>query len=318
MKSVLSIQSHVAHGYVGGKAAVFPLQTQGWEVDNVNTVNFSNHTGYGTYKGSPISSADLSSIFHGLDAIQVQYDAVLSGYIPNAELIDEVARYVKRVKSHKPKTVYLFDPVMGDQGFLYVSESCVARYRQLLSEHIIDIITPNQFELELLCGFKISSNDDLRSAVRMLHDEYHIKYVVISSLDGGADHLRCAVSAYNDPAINEFQIPIIKSYFTGVGDLFSALLLDKFYTYIENDDTSIHTLSAAVNTALTITQKVLILTHELGVKAFAKAEGYSIDQPVGIINDAATMKYFELKVIQAKDFYSIKDGTFKCYSVHPR
>ncbi|KAF8825548.1 hypothetical protein HHX47_DHR6000288 [Lentinula edodes] len=42
---VLSIQSHVAFGYVGGKAAAFPLQCLGYDVDLVNTVNFSNHAG---------------------------------------------------------------------------------------------------------------------------------------------------------------------------------------------------------------------------------------------------------------------------------
>ena len=30
---ILSIQSHVAFGYVGGKAAVFPLQCLGYDVD---------------------------------------------------------------------------------------------------------------------------------------------------------------------------------------------------------------------------------------------------------------------------------------------
>lgn len=30
---ILSIQSHVAFGYVGGKAAVFPLQLLGYDVD---------------------------------------------------------------------------------------------------------------------------------------------------------------------------------------------------------------------------------------------------------------------------------------------
>lgn len=30
---VLSIQSHVVFGYVGGKAAVFPLQCLGYDVD---------------------------------------------------------------------------------------------------------------------------------------------------------------------------------------------------------------------------------------------------------------------------------------------
>jgi pyridoxine kinase len=35
---VLSIQSSVVHGYVGNKAAVFPLQLLGFDVDPVFTV----------------------------------------------------------------------------------------------------------------------------------------------------------------------------------------------------------------------------------------------------------------------------------------
>eukprot|EP01052_Picozoa_sp_SAG31_P012170 SAG31_NODE_705_length_12695_cov_3.147007_8_plen_118_part_00 len=42
---VLSVQSHVVHGYVGNKSAVFPLQLLGMEVDPINSVQFSNHTG---------------------------------------------------------------------------------------------------------------------------------------------------------------------------------------------------------------------------------------------------------------------------------
>ena len=42
---VLSIQSHVVHGYVGNKCAVLPLQLHGFDVDPINSVQFSNHTG---------------------------------------------------------------------------------------------------------------------------------------------------------------------------------------------------------------------------------------------------------------------------------
>ena len=61
-RRVLSIQSHVVSGYVGNKSAAFPLQVQilnicsfilikyfqllGFEVDTINSVQFSNHTGY--------------------------------------------------------------------------------------------------------------------------------------------------------------------------------------------------------------------------------------------------------------------------------
>ena len=36
---ILSIQSHVAYGYVGGKAAVFPLQCLGYDVDVSGTAD---------------------------------------------------------------------------------------------------------------------------------------------------------------------------------------------------------------------------------------------------------------------------------------
>ena len=68
LRRVLSVQSHVVHGYVGNKAATFPLQVSygllpfgsspltvfsifgslkvlGYDVDVLNSVQYSNHTG---------------------------------------------------------------------------------------------------------------------------------------------------------------------------------------------------------------------------------------------------------------------------------
>lgn len=42
---LFSIQSHVVRGYVGNKCSVFTLQLLGFDVDPVNSVQFSNHTG---------------------------------------------------------------------------------------------------------------------------------------------------------------------------------------------------------------------------------------------------------------------------------
>src|SRR5258708_13875150 len=49
--NILSVQSAVAFGHVGNSAAVFPLQRLGFEVWPVNTVAFSNHPGYGSWRG---------------------------------------------------------------------------------------------------------------------------------------------------------------------------------------------------------------------------------------------------------------------------
>ena len=51
-KAIISIQSEVVTGHVGNAAAVFPMQRLGAEVWAINTVQFSNHTGYGVWRGS--------------------------------------------------------------------------------------------------------------------------------------------------------------------------------------------------------------------------------------------------------------------------
>ena len=56
---ILSIQSSVAYGHVGNSAAVFPLQRLGHEVWPVLTVHFSNHTGYGAWRGPLLAPDDV-------------------------------------------------------------------------------------------------------------------------------------------------------------------------------------------------------------------------------------------------------------------
>ena len=63
---LLSIQSSVAFGHVGNSAAVFPLQRLGIEVWPVNTVEFSNHTGYGSWKGPVLAASDVADILEGI------------------------------------------------------------------------------------------------------------------------------------------------------------------------------------------------------------------------------------------------------------
>ncbi|XP_015670221.1 pyridoxal kinase, partial [Protobothrops mucrosquamatus] len=79
---VLSIQSHVVRGYVGNKAATFPLQVLGFEIDTVNSVQFSNHTGYDHWKGQVLNSNELHELYEGLKLNNVNhYDYVLTGKV---------------------------------------------------------------------------------------------------------------------------------------------------------------------------------------------------------------------------------------------
>lgn len=323
MKSVLSVQSHVVHGYVGGKAATFPLQYLGWDVDNINTVNFSNHTGYGQVKGSSLQEDDMKALFEGLLNISCSYDAVILGYIPTPGLIDILAENISLMKEKNPDLIYICDTVMGDQGHLYVDDMCVKAYKNLLARGIVDIITPNQFELELLCGFTIHSVESLRKALNYIHSEYDVKHVVISSLAGSLplsdenpDSIYCAVSTKHSKAFDVFKIPEIKSYFTGVGDLFTALLLDKFTQSSGN-------VSFAVSQVLNIMSHVLKLTHTSGLQDFCRYKGINYDPEKNNdvliqskINDGSSMRFFELRVVEARQFYEFTDsGDFKLFSI---
>ncbi|KAB0363156.1 hypothetical protein FD754_007312, partial [Muntiacus muntjak] len=113
---VLSIQSHVVRGYVGNRAATFPLQVLGFEVDAVNSVQFSNHTGYSHWKGQVLNSGELQELYDGLKLNSVnQYDYVLTGYTRDKSFLAMVVDIVQELKQQNPRLVYVCDPVMGDQ-----------------------------------------------------------------------------------------------------------------------------------------------------------------------------------------------------------
>lgn len=254
-KSVLTISSHVIHGYVGNKAIIFPLQIKGWEVDNLNTVNYSNHTGYGIFKGSVISNELLKKL---LDSPSTSF--LITGYLPNSTVVNQLKTYLQN--NHR---IYLLDPILGDEGQLYVDPSCVDLYRQLLEEVKIDIITPNHFELELLTDSKIGDHDQLVLAIDKLKQK--IKFVVITSYQVG-DFIYCLVAAQGNDNIKGFKIPIIDGYFTGVGDLFTALLIDRLYEQYYKDPQNndpLESLCKAVNQVLSIMEKVLHHTYDKGL-----------------------------------------------------
>jgi len=156
---VLSIQSAVAYGHVGNSAAVFPLQRIGVEVIPVPTVNFSNHTGYGAWRGPLIPPADVADILLGVQERGVfpQIDAVLSGYQGGVGIGDVIVDAVRRVKAANPAALYACDPVMGNakSGCFVAPE-----IPDLLRDRVVpvaDIITPNQFELGYLTGTEPAS-----------------------------------------------------------------------------------------------------------------------------------------------------------------
>ncbi|XP_020776039.1 pyridoxal kinase-like [Boleophthalmus pectinirostris] len=232
---VLSIQSHVVRGYVGNKSATFPLQVLGFEVDSINSVQFSNHTGYDHWKGQVLTAEELNVLYEGIKLNNVNhYDYILTGYSRDTSFLETVVDIIKELKRTNPKLVYVCDPVMGDQGAMYVPENLLPVYRDKVVP-LADILTPNQFEAEILTGRKIYSVEDAIEVMDLLH-KMGPETVVLTSTDlpstQGDQYLVALGSqkTVKSDGTNTTEkicidIPKVDAVFVGTGDLFAAMLL---------------------------------------------------------------------------------------------
>ena len=170
MKTVLSIQSHVAYGYVGNRAAVFPLQRLGIDAIAVNTVQFSNHTGYGAWTGQVFTAEHIADVIDGIDARGAlpTCDAVLSGYMGDVGLGQVIVETAARVKLANPQALYCCDPVMGDVGRGFFVRRGLPEFIKAHAVPAADLMTPNQFELEFLTDRTVATLDDALSATAAL------------------------------------------------------------------------------------------------------------------------------------------------------
>jgi len=173
---VLSIQSHVVYGHAGNSAAVFPLQRLGREVWAVNTVEFSNHTGYKAWRGEALPPSLVAALILGLEERDVlkNCEAVLSGYLGDPATGRAIINAVKKVRSRAPGAIYCCDPVMGDLGLgFYVKPGIPEIFRNEVIP-LADIITPNLFELCALAGMDAPAAnaitmEEVLDAVKRLH-----------------------------------------------------------------------------------------------------------------------------------------------------
>jgi pyridoxine kinase len=242
--AILSIQSHVVYGYAGNTAAVFPMQRLGHEVWAINTVEFSNHTGYGSWKGKFLGGDLVEELVAGLEGRGVlpRCEAVLSGYMGDAAVGCAITGAVKKVRSAAPKALYCCDPVMGDlsRGF-YVKPDIPDIFKNELVP-LADIITPNQFELEALTGIDTRDINNARRAIDMLHEKGP-GIVLVTSYQGDksggrmppCDEKRIGMLVSDKSGIYSINTPElpISAGLAGSGDITASVFLSR---YLETGD----------------------------------------------------------------------------------
>lgn len=225
--NILSIQSWVSYGHVGNAAAVFPMQRLGAEVWAVNTVQFSNHTGYGGWRGSVTPPETIRELVAGIEdrGVLPRCDALLSGYLGDPAVAEAVLEARGRVKAANPAALYCADPVIGDEDRgIYVRPGIA----ELMRERIVpaaDILTPNLFELKHLTGLPCGTLAEVKAAVSALQARGP-RRVLVTSLrteETPADALD--MLAAEDGAFWRLRAPLLPLAINGAGDAVAALFL---------------------------------------------------------------------------------------------
>ncbi|AEO65984.1 uncharacterized protein THITE_2113679 [Thermothielavioides terrestris NRRL 8126] len=221
------------------------MQSLGCDVAALNTVQFSNHTGYKQWTGSRVSAQEITELYQGLKQSYLDdFDMMLSGYVPGAaalEAVGQIGQELKRKAESKPGSFFwVLDPVMGDNGRLYVAPDVVPVYKSLVPH--ADLVLPNQFEAELLSEVQITDVPSIGRAIQVMHERYGIPHIVITSVSlPHPDHPVSSLSVVGSSMTSgrrarPFKIvfPAIDCYFSGTGDMFAALMVVRMREAVHN------------------------------------------------------------------------------------
>ncbi|GAA1951441.1 pyridoxal kinase PdxY [Agromyces allii] len=263
---ILSIQSAVAYGHVGNSAAVFPLQRIGVEVLPVYTVNFSNHTGYGAWRGPMISPDDVREVITGIEERGAfpQVDAVLSGYQGGEGIADVILDAVARVKAANPDAIYACDPVMGNaKSGCFVAPAIPI----LLRDRVVpaaDLITPNQFELGYLTDTSPDTLESTLASVDLARASGPSVVLVTSVERPDREEGTIEMLAVDNHGAWIVQTPLLPMKANGSGDVSAALFTAHYLRTRDAADALARTTSSVFD--------LLERTHESGERELQLVE----------------------------------------------
>ncbi len=225
--NILSIQSWVSYGHVGNASAVFPLQRLGAEVWAVNTVQFSNHTGYGKWRGQVFGAELINELVEGIAerGAMERCDAVLSGYMGDAAIGEAILAAATRAKAANPSAMYCCDPVIGDVGRGVFVRPGIPEFMRDRAIPAADIVTPNQFELEWLSGQEVRSLDAAKRAIAALQAKGP-RCVLVTSLhtaETPGDSIELIAGESGE--FWRVRTPLLPISVNGAGDAIAALFL---------------------------------------------------------------------------------------------
>ena len=242
--TLLSIQSHVAYGHVGNASAVFPLQRLGAEVWPVHTVQFSNHTGYGAWRGQVFEAGLVRDVVAGIEerGVLPKCDGVLSGYMGDAAIGEAVLEAAAKVRAANGRAQYCCDPVIGDVGRGVFVRPGIPEFMRDRAVKAADVITPNQFELNYLSGSETTSLANTLQAIDKVHATGP-KTILVTSVHI-EDTPKASIDLIASGAEGKFRLrtPLLEISVNGAGDAIAALF---FFHLLKTNSSAVALSNAA-------------------------------------------------------------------------
>lgn len=216
---VLVISSFVVRGAVGARAA-FALERRGHRVWTLPTVILPWHPGHGRSHRLALADGDFAALAADLAGAPWlgEIGAVITGYLGSPAQARIAVDLIAAVKAANPRALHVADPVIGDDGGLYV-EAAIAQAQR---DHLLasaDVATPNRFELGWLTGRPVDGLAAIAEAARALGPARVAVTSAPAMMRG-----KIAALLISPQAAVIAENPLLAGAPNGSGDLFSALL----------------------------------------------------------------------------------------------
>jgi pyridoxine kinase len=258
--NILSIQSHVAYGHVGNAAATFPLQRLGAEVWPIHTVQFSNHTGYGAWRGEVFGAPLVRELVRGIEerGVLSSCDGVLSGYLGSAEIGNAILDAVGRVKALSRNARYCCDPVIGDVGRGVFVRPGIPEFMRERALPAADIVTPNHFELNYLSSLPSQTIGEALRACDALHAMGPATVLVTSLYVEDTPQGSIDLLASGPDGRFRIRTPLLDISVNGAGDAIAAL----FFLHVLKSGSTADALAKAASSIFGLLKR----TQEAGAR----------------------------------------------------
>ena len=151
MKRVALINDLSGFGKCSLTAAIPVISVMGVQACPLPTAILTAQTGFGDFFCDDFTDR-MNHFTEQWKKMEVSFDGIYSGYLASPSQIEKVIYFLEQFQGKD--TLYLADPVMGDQGKFYsmVSSGFLEGMKKLTQ--MADVITPNLTELLLLSDGK--------------------------------------------------------------------------------------------------------------------------------------------------------------------